>query len=320
MDQPGLCCSDRNGSLGAPSRVAETHKRRWGLAPLRCLPRRLPGGMTMGTEGTASSSGHGESSPENVVLAMTPMQAKALATLISRGARHGSGLDALRIALLRGASEVSSREPSSAASVLAEAKAFVAGAQVDIAAAREVKYVAKTAAATKKSVVAAALMAAEAASHARDVKAGAAARAALNMADTAALTASGIQTQADALAVRVATAAAMAADVVSASITIGSEEEGALAALQLAATVDAAAIATAKETALAAAAVATAVASAATQAARAAAAAAAVFEREVASAAEAVKLVATTTARELALDSDAKAVEIALAARRPSRF
>jgi hypothetical protein len=255
-----------------------------------------------------------------VALTMTPMQAKALATLIGRSARRGSGLDALRIALIRGASEVDSQEPSSAASVLAETKAFVAGAQADIAAAREAKYVAKSAAATKKSVMAAALMAAEAASHARDVKAGAAARAALDMADTAAQTASGIQTRADALAVRVATAASKAADIVLASIASGSEEEGALIALQLAATVDAAAIATAEETALAAAAVATAVASAATQAALAAAAAAAVFEREVTNAAAAVKRAATTTARDLALNTDAKAVEVAQAAIGPSRF
>ena len=274
----------------------------------------------MGTEGTTSSSDRGDSSPANVVLTMTPMQAKALATLISRGARHGSGLDALRIALIRGASEVDSREPSSAASVLSETKAFVAGAQVEIAAAREAKYVAKSAAATKRSVVAAALMTAEAASHARDVKAGAAACAALNMADTAAQTASGIQTRADALAMRVATAASKAADTVSASVVSGTEEEGALIALQLAATVDAAAIATAEETALAAAAVATAVASAATQAALAASAAAAAFEREVTNAAAAVQRVAITTARDLALNTDAKAVEVALAARGPSRF
>ena len=274
----------------------------------------------MGSEGMTSSSGPGDSSPANVVLTMTPMQAKALATLIGRSARRGSGLDALRIALIRGASEVDSREPSSAASVLSETKAFVAGAQVEIAAAREAKYVAKSAAATKKSVVAAALMTAEAASHARDVKAGAAARAALNMADTAAQTASGIQAQADALAIRVATAASKAADIVAASIVSGTEEEGALIALQLAATVDAAAIATAEETALAAGAVATAVASAATQAALAAAAAAAAFEREVTNAAAAVKRVATTTARDLALNTDAKAVEVAQAARGPSRF
>ncbi|MDQ1535722.1 MAG: hypothetical protein QOE58_115, partial [Actinomycetota bacterium] len=227
----------------------------------------------MGTEGTTSSSGRGDSSPADVVLTMTPMQAKALATLIGRSARPGSGLDILRISLIRGASEVSSEEPSSAAFVLAEAKSFVAGAQVDIAAAREAKYVAQSAAATKKSVVAAALTTAEAASHARDLKAGDAARAALNMAATAAQTASGIQSRADALAVRVAIAAAKAADIVSASIASGNEEEGALAALQLAATVDAAAIATAEETALAAAAVATAVAAAATAAALAAAAA-----------------------------------------------
>ena len=57
-----------------------------------------------------------------VALTMTPMQAKALATLIGRSARRGSGLDAIRIALIRGASEVDSREPSSAASVLSETK------------------------------------------------------------------------------------------------------------------------------------------------------------------------------------------------------
>ena len=86
----------------------------------------------MGTEGTTSSSGRGDGSPANVVLTMTPMQAKALATLIGRSARHGSGLDAIRIALIRGASEVSSREPSSAAAALAETKAFVAGAQATL--------------------------------------------------------------------------------------------------------------------------------------------------------------------------------------------
>jgi hypothetical protein len=127
----------------------------------------------MATEGTTSSSGHPDPSPASVVLTLTPMQAKALATLIGRSARHGSGLDAIRIALLRGASEVDSREPSSAASALAETRAFVAGAQVDLAATREAKYVAKSVSATKKSVAAAALKTAEAASHASDEKAGA---------------------------------------------------------------------------------------------------------------------------------------------------
>jgi hypothetical protein len=68
------------------------------------------------------------------------------------------------IVLLRGASEVDSREPSSAASVLAETRVFVAGAQVDLTAAREAKYVAKSVSATKKSVATAALKTAEAAS------------------------------------------------------------------------------------------------------------------------------------------------------------
>jgi len=40
----------------------------------------------------------------------------------------------------------------------------------------------------------------------------------------------------------------------------------------------------------------------------------------VTNAAAAVKRVATTTARDLALNTDAKAVEVALAARGPSRF
>src|SRR5665647_513027 len=81
----------------------------------------------MGSQDTTGSSGGGDSSPANIVLTLTPMQAKALATLISRSTRHGSGLDAIRIVLMREASEVGSREPSSAAAVLAETKAFGCG-------------------------------------------------------------------------------------------------------------------------------------------------------------------------------------------------
>jgi hypothetical protein len=62
------------------------------------------------------------------------------------------------------------------------------------------------------------------------------------------------------------------------------------------------------------------VAAAATQAALAATAAAAVFEQEVANAAAAIKQVATKTAHDLALNADAKAVEVALEARGPTRF
>ena len=106
----------------------------------------------MGSEGTTSSSGGGDSSSANVVLTMTPMQAKALATLIGRSARRGSGLDVLRIALIRGSSEVNSREPSSAASALAETKAFVAGAQAEVAAARAKR--AQTASHVPKAILA----------------------------------------------------------------------------------------------------------------------------------------------------------------------
>jgi hypothetical protein len=73
-------------------------------------------------------------------------------------------------------------------------------------------------------------------------------------------------------------------------------------------------------TALAAAAVATAVATAAVQAAIAAAAAAAAFERERAIGAAAVRTVATVTARDLAVTTDARAVGVALAARGPSSW
>ena len=113
-------------------------------------------------------------------------------------------------------------------------------------------------------------------------------------------------------------AAVKAADAVSASTAFGGETEAALTALRLAATVDAAATATANR-----------------QlwqqrrwppqwrpgqAAREAAAAAAAFEWEVAHAATAVRMIATTTARDLAADKDAKAVKVALAARKSSQF
>jgi hypothetical protein len=62
--------------------------------------------------------------------------------------------------------------------------------------------------------------------------------------------------------------------------------------------------------------VATAVAAAAARTALATAAAASAFEREVAQAASGVRMIATSTARDLAVDTDARAVEVALAARR----
>ena len=73
-------------------------------------------------------------------------------------------------------------------------------------------------AATEQSVVAAALMTAQAASHARHVKADAAADAAQDVATTAADDGPCIRLRADALAVQVAAAAVEAADIVLASI------------------------------------------------------------------------------------------------------
>jgi hypothetical protein len=73
-------------------------------------------------------------------------------------------------------------------SVVAAAEAVVAGTQIDMAAEREAKDVADAVTMTEKSVVAAALMAAEAASHARDRKADAAATTDFSVSATASAT------------------------------------------------------------------------------------------------------------------------------------
>ena len=131
----------------------------------------------------------------------------------------------VRDQLQRTTPDVASRKWSSAASVLAVAKAIVAEAQADVAAEREAKVVAATAATTEQSVEAAAVMTAQAASHARDRKADATAPAAHELAETAAQTATGIQSRADEFALQVATAAVQAVETVSASIASGGDAD-----------------------------------------------------------------------------------------------
>jgi len=228
-------------------------------------------------------------------------------------------LESVRAQLPRTTGEMRHHPSSPADSVLAAAQAVVGKAHTDIVAEREADDVAQAAVSTEKSVIKAALTTARAATDQRNRKADAAETAAQELAHTAVRTAAVIQERADAMAERVASAADQAAEIVAASIATGGDAEAALAALQLAATVDAAAMATAEETALAAAAVATAVARAAARAALAAATAASAFEEEVANAAAAVRAIATTAARDLAVETDAKAVEVALDARKSRR-
>jgi hypothetical protein len=289
------------------------------------FPAAFSAPLRRGTEvSVVSSKGSPRADRNNegasVVLSLTPLQAQLLILVITSMQPQNPWLDDVRDQLQLTAPDLASRGSSPAASVLAAAKAIINEAQTNVAAEREAKEVAATAATTEQSVEAAAVMTAQAASHARDRKADATASAAHELAETAAHAATGIQIRADALALEVATAAVQAAETVSASIAAGGDAEAAVIALRLAATVDAAALATVDETALAATAVATAVAAAAAHAALAAAAAAAVFEREVADAASAVRAIATNTARDLAVDTDAKAVEVALAARRSNRL
>jgi hypothetical protein len=223
-------------------------------------------------------------SDDGVQVSLSALQIEALVALITRTGTRDAGLDNLAHELSRQQSNSADPAVADAASVFAAAQAVVQGAQTDMAAERQAAGVAAATANTERSVATAALTAAEAAAHARLVKAGAAADAAQDVADTAAQTAVGVEIRAEALAERVAFAAERAAQTVSASTVSGGGTEAALIALRLAATVDAAV--------------------------------AADFEKEVADAASAVRMIATITARDLAVDTDARAVEVALAARR----
>lgn len=253
---------------------------------------------------------------DKVTVDLSADQVQALLGMILSNPAHDDTLDALGRELSSTQSGAVGRAVSNAAFVFAAAQAVIEGAQIDLAAEREAQGVVAAVVSTEKSVAAAALTTAEAARHTRGLNAYAAAEAAHDIADTAAQTAGIIRVRAQALAEQVAAAACAAAQMVQASTAADATPESALVALRLAATVDAAATATANETALAAAAVATAVAAAAVRTALATAEAASAFEREVAQAASGVRMIATSTARDLAVDTDARAVEVALAARR----
>jgi hypothetical protein len=272
----------------------------------------------VGNDRMVDTRGDGPGEHGTVVLILSRQHAEVLANWLTRSEGHDPCLDSLLSQLPRSIADVSDQPPPDF-SVFAAAQEVVENAQIDIVAEWEAEDVALAAAGTERSVLEAALTTAKAAASERIRKVDAADTAARELAQTAALTATVVEKRADAKAERVASAAAQAAEVVAASFTSGGDAKTALAALRLAATVDAAAIATAEETALAAAAVATAVATAAAQAALAAATAAAAFEQEVANAAAAIRLIATTAARDLAVEADARAVEVALDARQSRR-
>ena len=197
--------------------------------------------------------------------------------------------------------------PPAAAAVVAEAVAIALEAQADEAA--------KAAIVTADAVAAAATTAAEAALAARRARAYAAAVAAETVASDAARTAAAIQLRADDCAAKLAEAASRAAVIVAAASPPGSERESALTALRLAATVKAAAVATAEDTAAAAASVASAVTAAAAGVAFTVSAAAASYESEVAKVAAALQATATATARQVAAETDVRAMDAASLAR-----
>jgi hypothetical protein len=271
----------------------------------------------VGTEPAVDAPGEDARDRGPIVLILSRRHAEALSMWVAATCTTPEPwLESVRAQLPRAHAQTAHHPTSPADSVLAAAQAVVGSAHTDLVAEREASDVAQAVVSTEKSVMKAAQTTARAATDERNRKADAADTAAQELAHTAVRTAAVVQERADAMAERVASAADRAAEIVAASIATGGDAEAALAALQLAATVDAAAMATAEDTALAAAAVATAVARAAAQAALAAATAAAVFEQEVANAAAAVRVIATTAARDLAVETDAKAVEVALDARR----
>jgi hypothetical protein len=200
--------------------------------------------------------------------------------------------------------------PQAAVAVVAAAVAITTDAQTALAVELEAA-AAHAAVVARDAVAAAAERTAEAAETARQANALAVAMAADAAAETASQTALAIQHQAEESAATVADAAANAMDIL---ISNGDAAPDVIAA-RLAASVSAAAIATAEVTAVAAAMVARAVAAAATEAATAATAAAAIVEHEVSMAAVDVQAVANTTARELAAETAAKAIGVALATR-----
>jgi len=153
-----------------------------------------------------------------------------------------------------------------------------------------------------------AAVAAEKARGAREVAADEAARA---VAREAARTATRMRIRADVAAAQVADAAALAVDQI---IERGESGEPAKSAILLAETVAAAARATAEDTSRAATVVATAVTTAAAEMARMTSAVEDAYEHEVATAADALLQLSTETARRVAVETEARAAGVALAA------
>lgn len=203
--------------------------------------------------------------------------------------------------------EVDPERQAAAAAVVAEAVAVA----MEAASAEAAEAVLVTAAA----VTEAAHRAAEAAGSARRARAFAADAAAQSVAHEAARTAARVRMRADMAAALVQQAASLAADELARSDSDGNTlDTGRLAEL-LAATVHAAADATAQDTARAASDAAHAAVAAAAHVTQTVAAAERAAEREVAATADAQRELATATAMAVALETDARAVGVAKAAR-----
>jgi excisionase family DNA binding protein len=153
--------------------------------------------------------------------------------------------------------------------------------------------------------------AAEAAEKARGAREVAAVEAARAVAREAARTATRVRIRADVAAAQVAEAAALAVDQ---AIETSEAGEPARSAILLAETVAAAAKATTEDTSRAATVVATAVATAAAEMVRMTSAAEDAYEHEVAAAADALLRLTTETARRVAVETEARAAGVAIAA------
>jgi signal transduction histidine kinase len=168
---------------------------------------------------------------------------------------------------------------------------------------------------TAVAVTEAAGRAADAAESARQARVFAADAAAQSVAHEAARTAARLRTHADLAAAQVQQAARLAADELAQSIADGTALDTGRIAELLAATVSAAADAAAQDTTRAADAVAHAATAAAAQVTQTVAAAEEAAQSEVTATAEAQRELATATAATVALETDARAVGVAMAAR-----
>jgi excisionase family DNA binding protein len=196
------------------------------------------------------------------------------------------------------------RSEVAAAAVVAEAVAIALASEATEAAEAVEMIAAAVRLASEKAAAAA-----EKARGAREFAAKESARA---VAREAARTATRLRIRADVAAAQVADAAAIAAERIS---DFGDSTEPARSAILLADTVAAAARATAQDTERAATIVAAAVATAATEMARMTSAVEATYEQEVATAADALLQLTTQTARRVAVETEARAAGVAVAAR-----